>query len=209
MQEFGRSLNVKHSKPQIKPPLSRAIQRHASNEVYFLQSLDESLQVSGSDLSAIVKICNEARIYKYIFKDALEGRPYAIADARMFVEWTKRGWRENRHFVFLIKNAGRKIVGCIGISSDILTASAIGYWMTSTVSGVMTNVLSCLVDIAREEGYRKLSALVEPDNVKSSNLLERVGFVHTSSPIERLSFLGKPIGKRKTFHCYERELISG
>ena len=208
MQEYGRSLNVKHSKPQIKPPLSRAIQRHASNEVYFLQSLDESLQVSGSDLSVIVRRCNEALIYKYIFKDALEGRPYAIADARMFVEWTKRGWRENRHFVFLIKNPGGKIVGCIGISSDILTASAIGYWMTSTVSGVMTNVLNCLVDIAREAGYRKLSALVEPDNVKSSNLLERVEFVHTSSPIERLSFLGKPIGKRKTFHCYERELIS-
>lgn len=199
---------MKRSKPQIKHPLSRAVQRHASSEVYFLQSLDDSLQVASSDLSAIVRICNETLIYKYIFKDALEGRPYAIADVRIFVEWAKRGWREHRHFVFLIKNPGGKIVGCIGLSSDILTASSIGYWMTTTVSGVMTNVLSCLVDIARDAGYRKLFALVEPDNTKSAKLLERVEFVHTSSPIERLSFLGKPIGKRKTFHCYERELIS-
>ena len=208
MQEFGRSLTVKHSKPQITPPLSRAVQRHASNEVFFLQSLDDSLQMSAGDLSVIVKRCNEPLIYKYIFKDALEGRPYAIADASIFVDWAKRGWREHRHFVFLIKNPGGKIAGCIGIDSDILTASAIGYWMTGTVRGVMTNVLSCLADIARDAGYRKLFALVEPDNSKSSQLLERVEFIHTSSPIERLSFLGRPIGKRKTFHCYERELIS-
>ena len=81
--------------------------------------------------------------------------------------------------------------------------------MTSTVSGVMTNVLACLLDIVREAGYRKLSALVEPDNVRSSKLLERLKFIHTSSPIERLAFLGKPIGKRRTFHCYEMELIAG
>ncbi len=200
---------MKHSKPQINPPLSRAIQRYASNEVCFLQSLDDSLKMSRGDLLAIVKICNEPLVYKYIFRDALDSRPYTIEDARVFVEWAHRGWGEHRHFVFLIKNPGGKIVGCVGISTDILTSSPIGYWMTGSVSGVMTNVLSCLVDIARDAGYRKLSALVEPDNVRSSKLLERVKFVHTSSPIERLAFLGKPIGKRKTFHCYEIELVSG
>ena len=199
---------MKHSKPQIAAPISRAVQRYASNEVYFLQSLDDSLKLTRNDLLTIVKKCNEPLVYKYIFKDAMNGVAYTIDDARIFVEWANRGWREHRHFVFVIKNSGGRIVGCIGISTDILTASDIGYWMTSSVSGVMTNVLDCLVGIARDAGYRKLFALVEPDNIRSSKLLERVQFIHTSSPIERLAFLGKPIGKRKTFHCYERELIS-
>jgi len=199
---------VKHAQPQINPPLNRAVQRYCSNEMYFLQSLDDSLRITISDLSTIVKRCNEPLIYKYLFNDPLDGRPYTIADARMFIEWANLGWKEHRYFVFLIKNPGRKIVGYVEISSDILTESAIGYWITSTVSGVMTNVLTCLIDITRAAGYRKLVALVEPDNIKSLRLLERVQFIHTSSPIERVTFLGKPIGKRKTFHCYERELIA-
>ena len=198
---------MKHSQPQINAPLSMAIQRYSSNEVYFMQSLDDSLKISTTDLSTIVKRCNEPLIYKYIFKDALDGRPYAIGDARVFIKWANLGWREHRFFVFLIKDPGGKIVGCVEISSDILTESAIGYWITSTVSGVMTNILICLTDIARAAGYRKLVALVEPDNIRSLKLIERVQFIHTSSPIERVTFLGKPIGKRKSFHCYERELI--
>ncbi len=199
---------MKHAQPQINPPLSRAVQRYSSNEVYFLQSLDVSLQISSGDLATIVERCNEPLIYKYLFKDSLDGRPYTIEDARIFIRWANLGWKEHRYFVFFIKDPGGKIAGCVEISSAILTESAIGYWITSTVSGVMTNMLSCLVDIAKEAGYRKLFALVEPDNTRSSRLLERVQFIHTSSPIERLTFLGSPIGKRKTFHCYERELIS-
>ena len=200
---------MKHAKPQINHPLSRAVQRYSVNEVYFLQSLDDSLKMTGSDLSTIVKRCNEPLIYKFLFKDSLDGRQFAIEDARVFIAWANRGWREHRYFVFLIKDPGGKIVGCVEISSDILTESAIGYWITSTVAGVMTNVLTCLIDIARDAGYRKLFALVEPDNTRSLRLLERVQFIHTSSPIERVTFLGRPTKKRKTFHCYERELISG
>lgn len=199
---------MKHSQPRINSPLSRAVQRYCSNEMYFLQSLDDSLRITISDLSTIVRRCNEPLIYKYLFKDSLDGRPYAIADARVFIEWANLGWKEHRYFVFLIKSPGGKIVGYVEISSDILTESAIGYWITSTVSGVMTNVLTCMIDIARAAGYRKLFALVEPDNIRSLKLVERVQFIHTSSPIERLTFMGKPIGKRKVFHCYERELIS-
>jgi RimJ/RimL family protein N-acetyltransferase len=200
---------VKYAKPQISPPLSRAVQRYSGNEIYFLQSLDDSLQMSSSDLLTIVERCNEPLIYKYLFQDYFNGKPYTLEDARVFVEWAQLGWREHRYFVFLIKDPGRKIVGYVELSSDILTETAIGYWITSAVSGVMTNMLSCLVDIARAAGYRKLSALVEPGNVRSTKLLERLHFIHTSSPIERLTFQGKPIGKRKTFHRYEKKLISG
>ena len=185
----------------------RAVQRYSSSEVYFLQSLDDSLKISGWDLSTIVKSCNEPLIYKYLFKDSLNGEPYTIEDARNFIRWANLGWKERRYFVFIIINPGGKIVGCIELSSAILTESAIGYWITSTVSGVMTNVLSCLIDIAREAGYRKLSARVEPDNVRSSRLLERLDFIHTSSSIERINFLGKQLDKRKTFHYYEKKLI--
>ena len=198
---------MKHTKPQISTPLIRAVQRYSNSEVYFLQSLDDSLKISSWDLSTIVKSCNEPLIYKYLFKDSLNGEPYTIEDARNFIRWANLGWKERRYFVFLIKNPGGKIVGCIELSSAILTESAIGYWMTSTVSGVMTNVLGCLIDIAKEAGYRKLSARVEPDNVRSSRLLERLDFIHTSSSIERINFLGKPMGKRKTFHYYEKKLI--
>jgi RimJ/RimL family protein N-acetyltransferase len=204
---FGRSIAVKHTKPQISTPLIRAVQCYSNSEVYFLQSLDDSLKVSSWDLSTIVKCCNEPLIYKYLFKDSLNGEPYTIDDARNFIRWANLGWKERRYFVFLIKNPGDKIVGCIELASAILTESAIGYWETSTVTGVMTNVLSCLIEIAKDAGYRKLSARVEPDNVRSQKLLERLHFIHTSSSIERMTFLGKQLGKRKTFHYYERKLI--
>ena len=188
-------------------PISRAVQRFGTSELFSLQSLDDGLSVTERDLATIVECCNEPLIYRYLFNDPLNGRAYTVDDARIFVDWARRGWREHRYFVFLIKDSHKKIVGYVDISSDILSNSPIGYWVTDSIRGIMTNALNCLMEIAREAGYLKLFALVEPDNTRSTRLLERLGFIHTGSPIEEVTFLGKPTGKRCVFDCYEKELV--
>jgi RimJ/RimL family protein N-acetyltransferase len=72
--------------------------------------------------------------------------------------------------------------------------------------GVMTNAVKCLITIARNAGYRKLYALVEPVNIKSIGVVQRSGFTYTGTKMEDLLFMDKPVGTKKLFNRYEKVL---
>ena len=130
-------------------------------------------------LDQIVAICNQPLIYRQLFAARLAGRPYSLDDARWFVSWSRQGWHEQTHFVFLIVDSAGSVIGAVDIKSADLASAEVGYWMSAEHGGVMTNAVLALCDIAAETGYRKLFGLVEEGNTKSAGVLTRAGFVYT------------------------------
>ena len=188
-------------KADLKPPVIRKFK--AFDKSYTLKSLDDSYKLTKNHIEIITSACNEELIYRFLFRSGLQGRKYTARDANEFIKWARKGWRDGTHFVFLILDADADPIGCIDISSNETEHAPIGYWITSRVKGIMGNVINCLTGIAREAGYRNLYAVVEPVNVRSSNLLKRTGFSLLGIRSMEMRFMGRPTGEHKLFEFYE------
>jgi RimJ/RimL family protein N-acetyltransferase len=164
--------------PHFELPLRLIIKQFQSVDLFHLQQVDSSAEVSGDDLKQITTICNESLVYGTLFKERLKDRTYVHENAVRFIEWAKDGWDKNDKFVFLIRSVENKIVGAIDIKSDNLDSAEIGYWMTSNVPGVMTNAVLAICDLAKIAGYKELYGLTVPENLKSQRVLLRAGFLN-------------------------------
>jgi len=154
------------------------ITSYKSKGKYQLISFDGSLKISDQDIEDIVRICNEQSIYNFIFKAKLNNEKYTRKAALSFINFAWNGWRNNTHFVFIIKNEESRIVGALDIKSFNLDDAEIGYWLSAQESGVMTNAVTELIKLAQRVGYKKLSALVSSDNNRSQGVLQRNNFIN-------------------------------
>jgi RimJ/RimL family protein N-acetyltransferase len=141
-----------------------------------LQSVDESVPVTDEDVEALITACNEPLIYHRLFQKRLHGRPYLRADAEHFFAWAHEGWKNKAWFVFLIRDPYYTLAGAIDIKSSYISDAEIGYWARANSSGIMTNALIQLSQLAKEAGYQRLIALIAPDNEKSIRVAMRAGF---------------------------------
>ncbi len=156
--------------------ISFTIENYKNRKTYTARSLDESLEVDQVLLESIRKVCNEERIYKFLFKDKLQNKPYSIENAESLIRWGKKGWTENTWFVFLIFNSENQLVGAMDIKSNNKDQAEIGYWLSKYASGVMSNAIARLTIYAEENGYKKLYGEILPTNYKSIKVLVRNGF---------------------------------
>lgn len=131
---------------------------------------------SDEDVKDISRICSQEEVYDILFKRKLGGKPYTEENAQLFISWIKRGWKEQTHFVFIIRDSKNRIIGAIDIKSPDLESSEVGYWADKLASGFMTNALQSLEEIATRAGYKSLYAKVVAHNKKSMGVLERAGF---------------------------------
>lgn len=171
--------------PNFKSPVKVLIEGFPERETYFVQSIDSSQNISDDDLETITRICSEELIYNVLFKEKFNGKPYTLENARSFINWAKEGWNKNKWFVFLIRDSENKIVGAVDIKSDNLESAEIGYWMTKEVSGVMTNAVVALCNMAKNAGYKSLYGLTILNNEKSQRVLLRAGFVNVGQIEEK------------------------
>jgi RimJ/RimL family protein N-acetyltransferase len=171
-----------------------------------LISIDDGFELSRNDLQTITEICNESLVYRFLFEDRLKGKAYEIHDAHQFVIWAKECWKKDISYFFFIRDQNNNVVACTDIGSSNLKEAPIGYWATMNSPGVMTNAVKCLITVARNAGYRKLYALVEPVNIKSIGVVQRSGFTYTGTKMEDLLFMDKPVGMKKLFNRYEKVL---
>lgn len=165
------------SPPHFATPLRRPVLRFPTQEPCVLQALDDNVAWTPRDESAIVAICNEPLIYQRLFRKRLGGQPYSLAEARGFLRWAQQGWRDRSWFVFLLRDSHTQVAAAIDIKSVHTEGAEIGYWASATRPGIMTNAVLQLCDVAREAGYRRLFALIAPDNTQSLGVVRRAGFV--------------------------------
>lgn len=167
------------SVPRFAASLRRRVLRFPTQEPCVLQALDESVAVTPKDENAIATICNEPLIYHRLFRKMLDGQPYSLAEAQSFVRWAQQGWRDRSWFVFLLRDSTDQIIAAVDIKSADTQGAEIGYWASAASPGIMTNAVLQLCEVAREAGYRRLFALIAPDNAQSLSVVRRAGFMQT------------------------------
>lgn len=176
----------------IDTPTNEIVFNYKTGEECSLVSNDNPSKISETDLIKITEICNQPSIYNFLFKFRLEGRPYTIDDAKGFVEWIAEGWKNQQWFVFLIRNNQNEIIGAIDIKSNNLDSAEIGYWADGNYSGIMTNAVKKIIEIAALAGYKSLYATTMPNNDRSQNVLTRNSFIRNGE-------MEKPNGMRFLF----------
>jgi len=183
------------------------VERHDTGETYRMVSIDAGYEASDGDIASIVLACNEPLVYRFLFRDKLEGRVYDERDARDFVEWARGGWISGKHLVFLVRDPGDVIAACIDVGEADETGRGFsGYWASAFHSGVMTNAVECLAGLAMDVGYLTLYSLVEEENLRSLAVLKRAGFTHVGFQDYALTFMDRPVGKTVRLRRYERAL---
>ncbi|MEI6886820.1 MAG: GNAT family N-acetyltransferase [bacterium] len=138
--------------------------------------LREKLGLIEKDFENIKDICNQPLVYEFIFNEKLIGKPYSIEKAHDFLTWSEKGWSESTHFPFVIRDEEKRIIGAIDIKSNNPVNAEVGYWIDGGITGFMTNALIGLVSMAKEAGYKSLTALARQDNYRSKGVLVRAGF---------------------------------
>ena len=193
-------------RPYFQLPIIEGFTGYNSKKRYRLISIDDGFELSGNDLQTITDICNEELVYRFLFQDRLKGKAYEINDAQKFIIWAKECWKKNISYFFFIRDYNDNIIACTDIGSSNLKEAPIGYWATMNSPGVMTNAVKRLITVARNAGYKKLYALVEPVNIRSIGVLQRTEFTYAGTKMEDLLFMDKPVGAKKLFNRYEKVL---
>jgi RimJ/RimL family protein N-acetyltransferase len=137
----------------------------------------DRLNVTSQLIDEITRICNEPEVYRWIFRDILDGKPYPPSKASEFVEWYSKGWREGSWFVFFVTTDGGQVAAACDIKSNEADGAEIGYWASDNYRGVMTNAVVQLCTVARQAGFKSLIARIKKSNQRSARVLTRSGFV--------------------------------
>ena len=161
--------------PSFEKVIIRKITNAKTGEICTLNGGRE-MSFKEEDFRTIAEKCSQKEIFDLLFKERFGEKGYTEENARQFVDWVCRGWREKSHFVFFVRNDVNNIIGAIDIKSANLEVAEVGYWADRNNSGFMTNTLKELTIIAQEAGYKKLVAKVLTTNDKSFRVLERANF---------------------------------
>lgn len=167
----------------------RGVQNAKTGKAYVVVPNCHEFQRPGDD-AVVARLCNETAIYNFLFRERLAGQPYPLEYARGFLEWADQGWR-SQYFVFLVRNAEGTPVACMDLKESNLERSEIGYWCSTSVSGLMTNAVALLAEVAGQVGFRSLTAVTLADNLRSQAVLRRTGFQ------EEGDFLEEGVAKRR------------
>ncbi|WP_309396025.1 GNAT family N-acetyltransferase [Cerasicoccus maritimus] len=130
----------------------------------------------------LVSVCNEEKIYDWLFRRLFDGEPYKEKNSVGFFRSGAEGWKNNHSFVFLLVTELGEVAAAIDIKAPDIEKSEIGYWASERHRGCMTNTVIALLSIAKDAGYRSLFARVRKANLNSVGVLARSGF--TLSPTD-------------------------
>ena len=171
----GLAANKKMKSDILRSDIKKEVINFSTGEKYEMLG-GPNMTFSDIDIKKIEKICSQKGVYDILFNKKLNGRSYTEEDAIGFIKWLKEGWKDQTHFVFLIRKKDSEIIGAIDIKSLNLDRAEIGYWADENYRGFMTNTVKELSLLAKEAGYIRLFAGVLARNNRSVAVLERAGF---------------------------------
>lgn len=161
------------------------IQNFKTKQFFSLQPLTKQLPNQESLVQDIYACCTEEEIYNWLFQKIFpEG--YTLKNAVGFIEYGEKGWNEGTHFIYAIlsQDPVPKLVGAIDIKSSNLDEAEVGYWLSKDYSGLMTNALNQIIQLAKENQYKKLIAYTDDGNTSSEKVLKRANFKYTHDKVE-------------------------
>jgi RimJ/RimL family protein N-acetyltransferase len=149
--------------------------------------------VEPSDLTALLDINSNDEVTRFLpyasWKDIADAHAwYGRAAARLAAN-------EAGQFVVVHRQAGRVIGSCLLFRFEALSARAeVGYVLAQAYwgAGYMFEAMRAFVAFAFEQvGLRRLEAEIDPRNVASAKLLERLGFVNEGLLRQRWALKGE------------------
>lgn len=152
------------------------IVNHLTGKTYHFTSMDQ-INPSEHFYDSIVKVCNEKKIYDWLFQESLCGNPYPRSKAENFKKWGTKGWKENTHFLFIVLSEFGDVAAACDIKSSDLDNAEIGYWSSSHHRGIITNAVSAMLNSGFKAGFKNFYAKVKKGNFDSAAVLTRTGFL--------------------------------
>lgn len=130
-------------------------------------------QVRHSDISSLVKYCNNKKIADQIINIPY---PYGEADAIYRMNFVIQGFKNKERYVFAITfNDKDELIGEIGLHLDKINDSAqFGYWIAEPLwgKGIATEALAAILKFGFETlNLNKIYATHYPDNLSSGKVM--------------------------------------
>jgi RimJ/RimL family protein N-acetyltransferase len=128
------------------------------------------------DAPAVTELCQDPEIARWI---PVIPSPYTEADARAFLEHSRRSWELGEAYGFAIVDDAGDLLGAIGMRVLRFRTGHIGYWIAAPARGrgLATNALKALCRWAVEDlGLERLELVTDPQNAGSQRVAEKAGF---------------------------------
>jgi RimJ/RimL family protein N-acetyltransferase len=132
-------------------------------------------------------------------------RHRSIAETQGFLAFSDQEWKRWPAGPYLIRSRDDgRLLGSTGFGFEAADQAVTGYVLAkdSWGRGYATEALTAMVDVARQIGVRRLSALCHPDHGASSRVLEKCGFVRDHGAAHQVEFPNLAPGVRQNAVCY-------
>lgn len=154
---------------------TKTIKNAVTGDAYTLQAMD-MLKPTENHIERVTQCCNEADVYRWLFREMCDGKPYPRESAADWFESGKGGWQNGTRFGFCVLDSEGQIAAGCDIKSSDPDHAEIGYWSSIQHRGIMTNAVTAMLELAEDVGFRKFYAEVYFGNVRSEAVLKRAGF---------------------------------
>jgi RimJ/RimL family protein N-acetyltransferase len=152
------------------------------NETFSVESV-EDYAPSKEDIETFTLVLKDEAVRKYITDEVLV--KYNVESVEKLADdiltLCSKRWSDREELRFLIRNSLNQIVGMIGI--DILEEGKgdLWYFKISSARSFMFEIAAQVLEFLRKEKIQHLITSVKPDNFRSINILEKLGFKRTSN----------------------------
>jgi RimJ/RimL family protein N-acetyltransferase len=155
------------------------------NEMFSVESVEE-YTTSEKDIEDFTLVLQDEAVRKYITDEFMAKYNFQSVDklAKDILDLCPKRLAEREELRFIIRNSSNQIVGMIGI--DILEKGKgeLWYFKISTSKSFMYEIAEKVLEFLKKEQIQYLITSVKPDNFRSRNILEKLGFKPTPNENE-------------------------
>ena len=144
---------------------------------YSLESMEEYTP-SGEEIQDFSEVLEDEKVFEYITREAIEKWEHKNAET---LAWdilinSRVRWEEGKELRFLLRDDLQKVIGMIGVTLESSTKGELWYYKTAKSSSCMFEALQKALSFLAKEGVTHLFASYELSNVRSAEILLKLGF---------------------------------
>ncbi len=136
-------------------------------------------------------------------------RHRTVDETKAFLQFSDAEWQRWPAGPYLIfSRADGQLLGSTGLGFETAQDAMTGYVLATDAwgKGYATEALAAMIDVARQTGVIRLSALCHPEHRASQRVLEKNGFVRGDPQTRRVTFPNLVGGIEEDAFCYALSL---
>lgn len=134
-------------------------------------------EMTNADLDAIAALLGDPRVMTY------SPRPKTRDESQAWIDWNKTNYREHGLGLWTLETPDREFVGDCGLTMQQVEGQPeveVGYHIRFELQGqgLATEAAEASKAFAGERGIERLVAIINPGNVPSQRVAEKIGLSH-------------------------------